>query len=116
MPAGSILAILVDSPAHLSSVMAILSASELARRSAPEEWAAVEILAHMRACSDVWGGCIMTLIAEDEPTIRAINPQTWIKQPDYASLPLVDSFRAFAAQRAELLAVLTALEPAAWNR
>jgi hypothetical protein len=26
------------------------------------EWSAVEVLAHLRACGDVWGGCIARIL------------------------------------------------------
>jgi hypothetical protein len=42
-----------------------------------------------------------------------MNPTTWIKKTDYPMLEFRHSLRAFAAQRAELLAVL---QPKAWSR
>src|SRR5262245_49175028 len=35
---------------------------------APHEWSAVDVLAHLRACADVWGNCIAEIIAHDHPT------------------------------------------------
>jgi DinB superfamily len=56
------------------------------------------------------------MIAEDTPTIRAIDLRTWIKQTDYLDLAFQPSLRAFAVQRADLLAVLQPLLPAGWSR
>ena len=58
----------------------------------------------------------MTILAEDAPTIRAINPTTWIKQTNYPELEFQSSLRSFAAQRAELLAVLQSLPDEGWLR
>ncbi len=58
----------------------------------------------------------MTMLAEDRPTLRAVNPTTWIKRTDYPDLEFEPSFDAFAAQRADLLAVLELLPPEAWSR
>ncbi len=64
----------------------------------------------------MWGGYIATIAAEEHPTIRAVNPTTWIKQTDYPELEFAPSFRAFGRQRAELLALLRPLPRAAWSR
>jgi hypothetical protein len=74
------------------------------------------VLAHLRACADVWGNCIVTMIAEDRPTLRAINPRTWIKKTDYRELEFRTSLRSFATQRADLMAVLEPLPPEGWSR
>ena len=49
----------------------------------PRGWSATEILAHLRSCADVWGDCIAAILAEDRPTLRAINPTTWIDRTNY---------------------------------
>ncbi len=64
-----------------------------------EGWSAHEVLAHLRACADVWGTCIVAMIAQDRPVLRAVNPRTWIKQTDYLDLEFVPSLRSFATQR-----------------
>jgi hypothetical protein len=64
----------------------------------------------------MWGGSIVTLTAEDEPTIRAINPRTWIKRTTYRELDFHTSLQAFVTQRADLLALLEALPPEGWSR
>jgi hypothetical protein len=74
------------------------------------------VLAHLRACADVWGNCIVAMIAEDTPTLRAVNPRTWIKKTDYLELEFRPSLRSFATQRADLLAVLEPLPPEGWSR
>jgi hypothetical protein len=81
-----------------------------------DEWSANEVLAHLRACADMWGTCIATMIAEDMPTLRAVNPLTWIKKTDYLELEFRPSLRSFATQRAALLAVLEPLPREAWSR
>lgn len=82
----------------------------------PGAWSINAILAHLRACGDVWGGCIARLLAEDRPTIRAVDPRTWLEQTDYRTLPFRDSLAAFTAQRSDLLATLSTLAPGDWER
>lgn len=74
------------------------------------------MLAHLRSCADTWGKCIATIVIEDRPTIRAINPTTWINSTNYPELEFGPSLRAFTKQRAELLALLRPLPKAAWSR
>ena len=75
-----ILAALAATPSRLAALTAGLDPALLRTRPAPDEWSAVAVLAHMRACADMWGKAIMTILAEDRPTFRAVNPATWIKQ------------------------------------
>ena len=53
-----------------------------------------QVLAHLRACADVWGNYIRTIIAEDRPQFRAVSPRTWIKQTDYPDLAFRPSLGA----------------------
>ena len=64
----------------------------------------------------MWGKYIATIIAEDRPTIRVMNPTTWIKSTNYPELEFASSFQAFAKQPVELLALLRALPKAGWSR
>ncbi|MCA1823488.1 MAG: DinB family protein, partial [Frankia sp.] len=57
-----------------------------------------------------------TILAEDKPTFRAVNPTTWIESTDYRDLEFAASWATFRRQRAQLLGVLRELAPAAWTR
>ena len=52
----------------------------------------------------------------DRPTLRAVNPRTWINKTDYRKQAFQPSLLAFATQRTELLAVLEPLPPEGWER
>jgi len=121
VPSGSltieqILTLLASTPPRLAALTAGLAPAPL--RTAPDlgEWSANDVLAHLRACADVWGNCIATIITEDTPTLRAVNPRTWIKQTDYLELAFQPSLRSFVTQRADLLAVLKPLPHEGWSR
>ena len=116
LPAAQVLALLAAAPPRLTALTAEVAPDLLRRRPTPEEWSVNEVLAHLRACADVWGGCIAAMLAENHPTLRAVNPRTWIEQTDYRELAFPPSLQAFAAQRADLLAVLEALPPDGWSR
>jgi len=116
MPIEQILPLLSETPQRIAALIAGLSPAQLRTASDHDEWSANDVLAHLRSCADVWGGCIATILAEDHPTIRAVDPRTWMQQTEYPELEFEPSFRAFTAQRDELLAVLEALPSKDWSR
>jgi DinB family protein len=107
---------LKEQPEVIAGLTAGLPPARLHRPHSRGEWSVNDVLAHLRSCADMWGKYIATIIAEDRPTIRAMNPTTWIKSTNYPELKFAPSFRAFAKQRAELLAFLRPLPEAAWSR
>lgn len=111
-----ILILLAETPPRLAALSAGLTPTQLHTVPPHGGWSANDVLAHLRACADVWGNCIMAILAEDTPTLRAINPTTWIKQTDYPKLEFRPSLHSFTTQRAELLAVLQPLLQADWSR
>lgn len=112
-----ILAILKETPPRLASLTTSLPQTQLHTPPSPGEWSVHEILAHLRACDDVWGSYyILTILAQNNPTIKARNPRTWIKNTDYLEQDFQSSLRAFTNQRNKLLAVLASLSPKEWAR
>lgn len=111
-----ILTLLAAAPPRIAALTAGIAPALLRTRPAPDEWSANEVLAHVRSCANVWGDCIRTLLAEEMPTIRAVNPTTWIKKTDYPEQEFQPSFDAFTTQRAELVAMLEPLTPEQWAR
>jgi hypothetical protein len=111
-----ILTLLAAAPAHIAEFTDGLTEVQLHAAPSPGDWSAAEVLAHLRSCADVWGNCIATIINQDNPTIRAVNPRTWIKNTNYLEQDFQPSLQAFTMQRAELLAVLGPLKPKTWSR
>jgi hypothetical protein len=116
LPPPEILTLLRGNPGQIASLTAGVTPARLRTPPEPEAWSLTDILAHLRACADVWGACIATMLAEEQPTIRAINPGAWIRQTDYRDLEFAPSFAAFTAQREALLATVDTLTPEQWER
>ena len=110
------LALLAAAPARLAELTNGLTSAQLLTPPEPGEWSARDVLAHLRACSDMWGKAIAVILREDHPTFKAVNPTTWIEQTNYRELEFQPSLKAFADQRAGLLAVLKALSVEDWDR
>ena len=111
-----VLSLLAATPPRIAERTADLSSAQLRTSPNQDGWSANDVLAHLRACAAVWGSCIAAIIAEDHPTLRAVNPRPWIKTTDYLDLEFRPSLRTFATQRTDLLAVLSSLPPEGWSR
>lgn len=117
LPVDQILTILKETPPRLTQLTTGLTPAQLHAAPTTGEWSVNEVLAHLRACDDVWGGYyIMTILAQDNPTIRARNPRTWIKDTNYLDQDFRSSLRDFTRQRKRLLKVLKPLSQKDWER
>jgi hypothetical protein len=103
-------------PRRLAALTAGVAPAKLRSRPAPGEWSATEVLAHLRACADVWGNYIVTIITEETPAWRALDPRAWMESTNYTELAFGPSLRSFTTQRTKLLASLDPLPLKAWSR
>lgn len=116
LPHEQILSMLESGPPRLTATTAGLAPALLQLPPSPGEWSANDVLAHLRSCADVWGNCIDTILTQKAPTIRAINPRTWINSTDYLEQDFRPSLRAFTSQRTALLKLLESLPKKSWAR
>lgn len=116
LTAEQVLTMLASAPTRIEAITAGAEPVQLRTCPSPDEWSANDVLAHLRTCADVSGGCIASMLDDDRPTLRAVNPTTWIESTDYRDLEFGSSLLAFAAQRAELMAILIPLSEEAWSR
>src|SRR5262245_5173293 len=111
-----IVEVLRASPKKIATITSPLSSGLLRESPAAGEWSAVEVLAHLRSCADVWGESIATILDTDHPTIRAVSPRSYIHQTDYTKREFAPSLRQYARQRKDLVATLVSLPPKSWAR
>ncbi|MGH9028010.1 MAG: DinB family protein [Acidimicrobiales bacterium] len=116
MTVEAVLCILQETPDRLRVLTDGATEPELHASPEPGEWCVTEILGHLRSCADVWGDAIEMIVASDHPTIRAVNPTTWIESTDYRELRFAPSFQDFTRQRCGLLTVLEQLPTQGWSR
>lgn len=113
---ATVLWLLAATPQRLAALSHGQPYARLHIRRDPDTWSPNDILAHVRACADVWGKGIMAMITQDDPTMRYVSPRTWIKKTDYLELEFTSSLQAFTRQRQELLKTLAALDQQDWTR
>lgn len=77
---ANLLKLLAATPRRLAAVSRSLNNARLRSRPDDLTWSANDILAHLRACADVWGKSILAMIAYNHPTLRYVSPRTWIKK------------------------------------
>ncbi|HLK46040.1 MAG TPA: DinB family protein, partial [Acidimicrobiales bacterium] len=105
----TILAILRETPGRLRAAADGASEASLRAATTGGGWSPLELLAHLRSCADVWGDAVATILSQDHPTIRAVNPRTWIESTEYRSVGYAASLGSFVRQRARLSATLEGL-------
>jgi hypothetical protein len=115
-PADVILTRLTAAPGRIEAAARGLSPAQLRAAPQPGEWSLNELLAHLRACADVWGGNIARVLDDDHPSIRALSPRTWVRRTDYLDIEFEPSFHAYTQQREALLQTLRSLKPEQWQR
>ena len=74
------------------------------------------MVAHLRACADVWMFSIYAMLAEDEPALPDLDERKWAKVTAYTELEFYDLLQVYALQRAELINVLRDLPTESWAR
>lgn len=104
-----------ETPRRLARTLS-LPPVKLSFRPDKKSWSASDILAHLRACADLWTHSIYAALAESNPTVPDINERKWARVARYAELPFAESFEAFRLQRENLLRVLRDLPPESWER
>ena len=111
-----IMAILPETPRQIAALTSGASAAQLRAAPEPDAWSVNDVLAHLRASSDVLGGNILRIIGEAHPSFRRVSPRAWLRKTDYPDWEFSPALTAFVRQRAGLLAVLGPLLPEDWER
>jgi uncharacterized damage-inducible protein DinB len=112
----AVLTLLSETPKKIAQVAQGLSEEQLHRRPDVDAWSAQEIVAHLRACAEVWGRSIDRMLAEDHPTIRYVSPRSWIKKTDYLQQSFHETLRGFSEGRAVLITTLRTLSSNSWTQ
>jgi hypothetical protein len=111
-----ILELLIQAPPRLEKATRGVETTRLTLRSDGEPWSVSDILAHLRACADVWGNSIIAMITLDNPTLRYVSPRSWMKKPKYQEQAFDAALASFTQERQTLVETLAELDEAAWQR
>jgi len=111
-----ILELLKNGPVRIERATRGVQPARLNLRMDEEPWSVGDILAHLRACSDVWGGSILTMITEDNPIRRYVSPRSWMRMPRYRDQEFNAALESFTREREMLVKTLAGLDEAGWAR
>ncbi|OLC13264.1 MAG: hypothetical protein AUH29_13155 [Candidatus Rokubacteria bacterium 13_1_40CM_69_27] len=88
----------------------------LSRRPDPKNWAAKEVVCHLRDTEESFMARFEQILAMDEPRLLGIDPDRWAEERQYLRNDAGDALAAFRKRRAETLAFLKKLTPEQWPR
>jgi hypothetical protein len=103
-------------PGRITAVISGLDEASLSWSPDRKTWSAVEVLAHLRACLDIWGFSIYAMLAEDIPMLPEIDERRWAVIAGYKKNSFHRSFQVFNSQHAALIEVLGGLAFESWSR
>jgi hypothetical protein len=93
------------------------SEAVLGRRPDGKNWAAKEVVCHMRDTEEVFGARIEQILAMDmDPKLIATNPDRWAEERQYLTNDAVKARAAFGQRRDETLETFGKLTPAQWEK
>lgn len=109
------LALQAAAPAKLASLVAGLSAEELARRPAPQKWSIQELVAHLAEDELVGGYRIRLILSSPGTPIQAFDQDVWARTGRYDRIDVRASLEMFRVLREANLALLRSLGPEEWK-
>ncbi len=95
------------------------SEAALARRPDPKNWAAKEVVCHLRDTEELFQGRLEQIRTLDGPRFIPLSPDTpdrWAEERQYSRNDPQEALGAFRRRREETLTVLTKLAPEQWQR
>ncbi len=89
----------------------------LSRQPDGKNWAAKEVVCHLRDTEEVFGARIEQILAMDvDPKLIATNPDRWAEERQYLTNDIGKALAAFRQRRADTLETFGKLTPAQWER
>jgi hypothetical protein len=88
----------------------------LSRRPDEKNWAAKEIVCHLRDTEELYTVRAQTMLVVDEPTFLRSDPDRWAVERQYLRNDAAEALAAFRARRQESLDLFGKLSPAELQR
>jgi uncharacterized damage-inducible protein DinB len=101
---------------ELTGAIAGQSDAALSKRPDAKNWAAREVVCHLRDTEEFFMLRFATIMAVDNPPLAPPDPDRWADERQYLRNDATEAARAFRKRREETLAFLRNLAPAEWER
>jgi uncharacterized damage-inducible protein DinB len=92
------------------------SDATLARRPDAQNWAAKEVVCHLRDTEETFLLRFQTILASDNPRLSGPEPDRWAEDRQYLRNDAAEALAAFRKRRGETLAFLSQRAPGDWKR
>jgi len=109
------LALQAAAPAKLASLVAGLSAEQLARRPGPAKWSIQEVVAHLADDELVGGYRLRMILSSPGTAIQAFDQDVWARTGRYKTRDVSSSLEVFRILREANLALLRSLSAEEWD-
>jgi hypothetical protein len=100
----------------LAAAIGDRSDAVLSRRPDEKNWAAKEIVCHLRDTEELYTVRAQTMLVVDEPTFLRSDPDRWAVERQYLRNDAAEALAAFRARRQESLDLFGKLSPAELQR
>lgn len=107
---------LVRTPGEFSAAVSGRSDDLLSRRPDGKNWAATEVICHMRDLEESFLMRLQQITLMDEPRFVTTNPNRWAEERQYLRNDPLAALGAFGRRRDETLEFLRGLAPGDWDR
>jgi hypothetical protein len=115
-PTAVRIARLKRTPDDLAAALKGHTDAELSRRPDPKNWAAKEVLCHLRDTEEFFQGRFEMILAMDDVKLPGANPDRWAEERQYLRNDAGEALAALRKRRGETLALLDTLGPEQWKR
>ena len=103
-------------PDDFASAIRGASDAVLSRRPDEKNWAAKEIICHLRDTEELFIIRLQSMIIMDEPKFIGADVDRWAEERQYLRNDVNLALSAFRKRRAETLKFLRELKPAQWDQ
>jgi len=102
---------------ELAAAIAGRSDAELSRRPDAKNWAAKEVVCHLRDTEESFGARFAQILAMDtDPTLGGASADRWAEERQYLRNDAAEAAAAFRTRRQETLEIFRTLTPTQWDR
>lgn len=103
-------------PEQLAHLIERLDDVRVAHRPSTEEWAPVEVVAHLLDTDRVYAERIARMLGEENPVFVDFDQEAAVEARRGQTVALADTLASFARERAELIGRLRGIEAQQWTR
>ncbi len=91
-------------------------AAAVSKRPDGKNWAAKEVICHLRDTEESFMARFDVIMAMDDPKLIGVNPDRWAEERQYLRNDVTDAIAAFRKRREETLAFFRGLKGDQWKR